>query len=131
MKLIELVNYAKLAQGKLKNFSLQADHIYVVDINTSAPALVFISEKYNSFDLYSRTNISTKIHTGPLNIRYFVLGYTHFNNQNSGVTRSELYRATKIYGKSPLLFDNFEYASISDTNFISGRDVDARIGKTI
>lgn len=131
MKLAELVTHAKLAQKKLKNSSLEADHIYAIDSNSSSPFLVFISEKYNNFDLYNRTILSTKIHTGPLSIRYYVLGYTHFKNQNASVTRAQLYQAIKIYGKSPLLFDNFEYASITDTNFISGREANANVGKTI
>ena len=125
MKLKEIVNVAKTAQNKLKKFSCPAEHIYISDLNSTSPILIFISESYNAMDLYNRTNLATKIHTGPLAIRYYILGTTHIKNTNTVITRSKLYQSTKIYGKTPLLFDNSEYASISDTGFIMGKNVDA------
>jgi len=127
MKLTEIVLHAKSAQNKLKNLSCPADHIYVLDSNKSSPIIVFISENYNAVDLYYRTSLATRIHSGPFNLKFYVLGTNHILNANSLITRAELYQAVKIYGKNPLIFENNEFASISDTQFINdGVSLNAR-----
>jgi len=126
MKLTEIVLFAKQAQNKLKNLKSCADHIYVIDSNKLNPIIVFISENYNNIDFYYRTSLATRIHSGPFNLKFYVLGTNHILNSNSLITRPELYQATKIYGKTPLVFENNEVASISDTQFIHGTNLDAR-----
>lgn len=126
MKLSEIVLFAKIAQNKLNNLSCSAEHIYVLDSNKSNPIICFISENFNNMDFYYRTSLASKIHSGPFNLKYYILGTNHILNTNSLVTRAELYQAIKIYGKTPLVFENNEVASISDTQFIHGTTLNAR-----
>lgn len=126
MNLTDIIKNAKVAQNKLKVLNNSAEHIYALYLQTNKPTLVFISDSYNDLDFYTRTKLATQIHSGPFSLRYYILGTKHIDKSSTLVTRSELYNATKIYGKTPLLFENSEYASISDTHFIAGKKIDAQ-----
>ena len=121
MKVAAFVQFAKQAQNTLRDMDSPAEHIYLVapTDTRSGPSLVFISKAYNNLDIYSRASLELVIQKGPLKINYRVLGTNHINSFTSSVTREQLYRSIKIYGKKPLMFNDVEYASSYDLKFKS------------
>lgn len=119
MKVSDFVSLAKNAQLKLKELGWPAEHIYLVGYTDpkSIPSMVFINPKYDLLDLYNRTKLSLLIQQGPLKFNYYVMSPANIASSSGAVKRNDLYRAIKIYGKSPLMLNNLEYASKRDFEF--------------
>ena len=120
MKVHDFVIMAKKAQRTLKALGMPAEHIYLVGYSDpkAIPSLVFISSKYDTLDLYSRSQLATTIQQGPLKFNFFVVGVTHILNSRTSVDRDQLYRAVKVYGRQPLIINGLEYASKADRDLI-------------
>ncbi|MFH1223659.1 MAG: hypothetical protein V1647_04885 [Pseudomonadota bacterium] len=116
MKVSEFVKFAKQAQSVLKKLNKPAEHIYVVTPSGTreVPSLVFISREYDNMDIYNRAQLASFIQKGPLKINYCIVGPKHISSYSSSVTREDIYRAVKIYGKKPLTLNGVEYASGSE-----------------
>ncbi len=119
MKVSEFIKLAKQAQETLKAFDYPAEHIYLVGYSDpkSIPSLVFVSSRYNSFDIYTRAQLATAIHKGPLKYNYYIIGTNQVGTTKGLISRDILYKAIKLYGRQPLIIDGVEYATQQDMNF--------------
>jgi hypothetical protein len=115
MKLESFIQIAKISQKKLKDLGFAAEHIYLVDYST--PSIVFISEKYNKLDLYDRIRLSSKTRNGPLKYDFHIIGTRHITLHESSINKEKLYNAIKIYGRTPLILNEVEFASKQDFIF--------------
>ena len=118
MKVSDFIKLAKKAQSTLRAFDYPAEHIYLIGYSEShvVASLVFVSEKYNGLSLYDRTQLATAIQKGPFKYNFYVLGTDHLS-KTTAITSDQLYRAVKIYGRTPLMLGGVEYASQQDANF--------------
>ena len=116
MKVQDFVQLAKKAQATLRSMNMSAEHIYLVGYSDprSIPSLVFVGPKYDKLDLYHRTALSSLIQQGPLKFNFYVVGTTQLLDTKYLIDRNQLYHAVKLYGKQPLIINEFEYASKSD-----------------
>ncbi len=119
MKVVDFVKLAQKAQHKLKELGWPAEHIYLVGYSDpkTIPCFIFISQNYNSLDLYNRARLSLLIQQGPLKFNYYVISPSSMLSSSGPIRREDLYRAIKIYGKTPLMLNNLEYASKKDLEF--------------
>ena len=119
MNIEVITSFAKKTQTKLKQMGIPAEHIYALDYISMdrSPALIFVSDAYNNMDLYNRSLLATKIQSGPLKISFYITGTTHLFTGTSQISREKLYHATKIYGKTPLILDDMEFATPRDFAF--------------
>jgi hypothetical protein len=121
MKVHDFVLMAKKAQSSLKTMGMPAEHIYLVGYSDpkSIPSLVFVSSKYDSLDIYRRSQLASAIQQSPLKFNFYVIGADHILEAKWTLSRDQLYRAIKLYGTQPLLLNGFEYASKSDMELVS------------
>ena len=119
MKVVDFVKLAQKAQHKLKELGWPAEHIYLMGYSDprTIPSLIFVSPNYNSLDLYNRARLSLLIQQGPLKFNYYVISPSSILSSSGSIKKEDLYRAIKIYGKTPLMLNNFEYASKKDLEF--------------
>ncbi len=124
MKIADFIKLAKNAQSTLKTFNLQAEHIYLVGYSNPKliPSLVFVSSKYNTFDLYHRSQLATAIQKGPFKYNFNIIGTNQIGREGALVSRDLLYKAIKLYGKQALAIDGVEYASQQDMNFAGSKN---------
>jgi len=116
MKVQDFVQLAKKAQTSLKSMEMSAEHIYLVGYSDpkAIPSLVFVGPKYDKLDLYHRTELASLIQQGPLKFNFYVVGTRQLLDARYIIDRNQLYHAVKLYGKQPLIINEFEYASKSD-----------------
>jgi hypothetical protein len=119
MSINDFIKLAKKAQARLKEMGYPAQHIYLIGYSTPSkiPSFAFISDSYNSLDLYDRIRLSSTVRTGPLKYDFHVLGPKHIANNFSSINKEDIYKATKIYGKNPLVFNEVEFATKQDFIF--------------
>jgi len=120
MDIKQILHHAQIAQKKLTELEMPAEHIYLINKDTDeletskSTSLIFVSKKFDDKDLYTRAQIADQIQSGPLKLNFYVAGPKHLLTGVSSYSRGKIFNAQKIYGKKPLILDDLEYASQYD-----------------